>query len=158
MLDVLVNVAELLRILGAFCCPGILQAWHPLDRHVLFMLGKRLSQQGFLDSPACPERRIERNDSKNHEQGWLNAQVRVRTVRRRARLLYLPAYVADYKFGEAFNAHGERRPQRFKAIVSGLDASRIAAERHFSPHKVWHPLGNVEEQPELAKFPGRQVS
>lgn len=66
-------------------------------------------------------------------------QVRVRTVRRRARLLYLPAYVADYNFGEAFNAHGERRPQRFKAVVSGLDASRIAAERHFSPHKVWPP-------------------
>ncbi|KAK9915278.1 hypothetical protein WJX75_007018 [Coccomyxa subellipsoidea] len=65
-----------------------------------------------------------------------NVKVRVRTVRRRARLLYLPAYVADYKFGEAFNAHGERRPQRFKAIVSGMDASRIAAERHFSPHKV----------------------
>lgn len=65
-----------------------------------------------------------------------SAQVRVRTVRRRARLLYLPAYVADYKFGEAFNAHGERRPQRFKAIVSGMDANSIAAERHFSPHKV----------------------
>ncbi|BDA43750.1 probable chaperone protein DnaJ at C-terminar half [Coccomyxa sp. Obi] len=65
-----------------------------------------------------------------------DVKVRVRTVRRRARLLYLPAYVADYKFGEAFNAHGERRPQRFKAVVSGLDASRIAAERHFSPHKV----------------------
>jgi hypothetical protein len=44
--------------------------------------------------------------------------------------------VADYTFGEVFNVHGERRPQRFQAIVSGIDARSIAAERHFSPHKV----------------------
>ena len=63
-------------------------------------------------------------------------QIRVKTLRRRARLLYLPAYVADYKFGEQFNAHGERRPQRFQAVVSGMDPASIAAERHYSPHKV----------------------
>ena len=60
----------------------------------------------------------------------------MRALRRRARLLFLPAYVADYTFGEAFNAHGERRPQRFQAIVSGMDAAAIAAERHYSPHKA----------------------
>lgn len=63
-------------------------------------------------------------------------QIRLKTLRRRARLLYLPAYVADYKFGEQFNAHGERRPQRFQAVVSGMDPASIAAERHYSPHKV----------------------
>ena len=63
-------------------------------------------------------------------------QIKLRTLRRRARLLYLPAYVADYKFGEQFNAHGERRPQRFQAVVSGMDPTSIAAERHYSPHKV----------------------
>ncbi len=60
----------------------------------------------------------------------------MRTLRRRARLLYLPAYVADYTFGEAFNAHGERRPQRFQAVVSGMDSASIAGERHYSPHKA----------------------
>ena len=63
-------------------------------------------------------------------------QIRLKTLRRRARLLFLPAYVADYNFGESFNAHGERRPQRFQAVVSGMDPTSIAAERHYSPHKV----------------------
>ena len=63
-------------------------------------------------------------------------QIRLKTLRRRARLLFLPAYVADYNFGKQFNAHGERRPQRFQAVVSGMDPTSIAAERHYSPHKV----------------------
>ena len=63
-------------------------------------------------------------------------QIRLKTLRRRARLLFLPAYVADYNFGKQFNEHGERRPQRFQAVVSGMDPSSIAAERHYSPHKV----------------------
>ena len=71
-------------------------------------------------------------------------QIRVKTLRRRARLLYLPAYVADYKFGEQFNAHGERRPQRFQAVVSGMDPTSIAAERHYSPHKVLPLLDNAK--------------
>ena len=62
--------------------------------------------------------------------------MRVRALRRRARLLFLPAYGADYTFGAAFTAHGERRPQRFQAVVSGMDAGSIAAERHYSPRKV----------------------
>ena len=63
-------------------------------------------------------------------------QIRLKTLRRRARLIFLPAYVADYNFGKQFNAHGERRPQRFQAVVSGMDPTSIAAERHYSPHKV----------------------
>ena len=72
-------------------------------------------------------------------------QIRLKTLRRRARLLYLPAYVADYKFGEQFNAHGERRPQRFQAVVSGMDPASIAAERHYSPHKVLPLLDHLAD-------------
>ena len=122
-------------------------------------------------------------------------QVRLKSLKRRARLMYLPAYVADYVFGEQvlawsgtlaeqgkgvavhnrkegsrlhtfpvmhsssectkaggtvnsrfaaqINVHSERKPQRFQAVVSGMDATSVAAERHFSPRKVrprlsWH--------------------
>ena len=36
-------------------------------------------------------------------------------------------------------AQAERRPQRFQAVMSGMDAAAIAAERHFSPHKARRP-------------------
>ena len=39
---------------------------------------------------------------------------------RRARVVYLPAYVVDYNFGTRFNQHGERIPERFQAVVSGM--------------------------------------
>jgi len=34
------------------------------------------------------------------------------------------------------NVHNERKPQRFQAIVSGMDTASVAAERHFSPRKA----------------------
>jgi len=122
-------------------------------------------------------------------------QVRLKSLKRRARLMYLPAYVADYAFGEQarrgralpypyprgpagpwiglprwcgarrgwrcccpgraplpearpagrrctrgacaqINVHNERKPQRFQAVVSGMDTASVAAERHFSPRKA----------------------
>ncbi|KAK9839266.1 hypothetical protein WJX81_004770 [Elliptochloris bilobata] len=65
-----------------------------------------------------------------------DVKVRLKSLKRRARLMYLPAYVADYVFGEQINVHSERQPQRFQAVVSGMDATSVAAERHFSPRKV----------------------
>ena len=47
-------------------------------------------------------------------------KVRIKTLRRRARILYLPAYVVDYNFGLSFNSHGERRPKACQAIISGM--------------------------------------
>ena len=38
--------------------------------------------------------------------------------------------------GAQLNVHSERKPQRFQAVVSGMDATSVAAERHFSPRKV----------------------
>ena len=56
--------------------------------------------------------------------------------KRRCRLLYVPVFIVDYTHGELFNEHGERSPQRFQALLSGLGHNSISAERHFSPHKV----------------------
>ena len=50
-------------------------------------------------------------------------KVRIKTLRRRARILYLPAYVVDYNFGLSFNSHGERRPKACQAIISGMGES-----------------------------------
>lgn len=63
-------------------------------------------------------------------------QIRLKTLKRRARLLYVPAFVADYVYGEHFNVHGVRRPEQFQAVIGGLQGAGVAAERHFSPQKV----------------------
>ena len=52
-------------------------------------------------------------------------KVRIKTLRRRARILYLPAYVVDYNFGLSFNSHGERRPKACQAIISGMGESLL---------------------------------
>ena len=44
----------------------------------------------------------------------------VKPTRRRARLVYFPAYVIKYAFGEHFNNAGERRPNKHLAIVGGI--------------------------------------
>jgi hypothetical protein len=52
--------------------------------------------------------------------GVRDVKLRITTLRRRARIVYLPAYVVDYNFGSRFNAHGERTPERFQAVISGM--------------------------------------
>ena len=47
-------------------------------------------------------------------------KLRISTLRRRARVVYLPAFVVDYTFGSRFNQHGERTPERFQAVISGM--------------------------------------
>lgn len=49
-----------------------------------------------------------------------DVRLRISTLRRRARVVYLPAYVVDYTFGSRFNQHGERTPERFQAVISGM--------------------------------------
>ena len=67
-------------------------------------------------------------------------QIRLKTLKRRARLLYVPAFVVDYVYGEHFNVHGVRRPEQFQAVIGGLEGAGVAAERHFSPQKVQRGL------------------
>ena len=49
-----------------------------------------------------------------------DVKLRISTLRRRARVVYLPAFVVDYTFGSRFNQHGERTPERFQAVISGM--------------------------------------
>ncbi|KAK9813578.1 hypothetical protein WJX73_008249 [Symbiochloris irregularis] len=65
-----------------------------------------------------------------------DVKVRLKTLRRRARLVYVPAFVVDYVHGELFNEHGERMPHRFQAVISGFGEGSVAAERHYSAQKV----------------------
>ena len=57
-------------------------------------------------------------------------RVSVKPVRRRARLVYFPAYVIKYTFGEHFNNAGERRPNKHLAIVGGIGATLSSGSRH----------------------------
>lgn len=49
-----------------------------------------------------------------------DVKLRITALRRRARVVYLPAFVVDYKFGTRFNPHGDRTPERFQAVMSGM--------------------------------------
>lgn len=57
--------------------------------------------------------------------------------------MYLPAYVAAYTYGQVFNSHGEREGVRSQALISALDPTSIAAERHYSPQKVQLAAGSA---------------
>ena len=71
-------------------------------------------------------------------------QVKLKTVQRRSRLVFLPAFVLNYYFGEHFNVDGVRRPEAFQAVIGGQADSAVAAERHFSPAKVTRILLQLE--------------
>jgi hypothetical protein len=51
-----------------------------------------------------------------------DVRVRLQPLRRRARLVYFPAYIVQYTFGEVLAETGERRPQHFMAVISGMGA------------------------------------
>lgn len=79
--------------------------------------------------------------------------MRVRLLRRRARLLFVPAFTVSYHFGEHFNVHGVRRPETFQAVIGGATGSSVAAERHYSPAKVTtHLPVPFKANPELEGF------
>jgi hypothetical protein len=71
----------------------------------------------------------ERYDARTVE----DVQVKVRATYRKAILAFFPAYEAKYVYGMAFNVHGERKPHKFRAMISGTGPARIAGERHLSP-------------------------
>ena len=52
----------------------------------------------------------------------------VRPLRRRARLVYLPAYNIEYTFGEVFDSAGKRQPRQFQAMVGGIGAQRAGVQ------------------------------
>ena len=47
-------------------------------------------------------------------------KISVQPVRRRARIVYFPAYIAQYTFGEYLASNGERKPHRFTAVIGGM--------------------------------------
>jgi hypothetical protein len=55
-----------------------------------------------------------------------DVRVQLQPLRRRARLVYFPAYIVQYTFGEVLAETGERRPQHFMAVISGMGASQCA--------------------------------
>lgn len=63
-------------------------------------------------------------------------------------MIFLPAFVLDYQYGEMFDPHGNRKPHHFQAFINGVSAAQVAAERHFSPIKVhfssrqWQPFAS----------------
>lgn len=68
-----------------------------------------------------------------------DAKVRLQFEDKKVQLAYLPAYIVDYEYGETFNVHGERRKEKFQALVSGRSDNasnggdeRVAGERHYS--------------------------
>jgi hypothetical protein len=54
-----------------------------------------------------------------------DVRVRLQPLRRRARLVYFPAYIVQYTFGEVLAETGERRPQHFMAVISGMGALSV---------------------------------
>ena len=65
-----------------------------------------------------------------------DVKLRITTLRRRARVVYLPAYVVDYTFGSRFNQHGERTPERFQAVISGM-GELLPCPALSSPRQLW---------------------
>lgn len=75
--------------------------------------------------PASPpqERAAERRLLAAHgAQEARDVHVRLHVLDRSARLAFLPAFHLEYEQGEAFNAHGERVPARYEALISGTGA------------------------------------
>ena len=58
--------------------------------------------------------------------------------------MFFPAFILNYYFGEHFNVDGVRRPEAFQAVIGGQIVSAVAAERHFSPAKVFCKCSTVE--------------
>lgn len=67
-----------------------------------------------------------------------DVRVQLQPLRRRARLVYFPAYIVQYTFGEVLAGTGERRPQHFMAVISGMGASPAAPLRQNVVYECRH--------------------
>ncbi|KAL4452672.1 hypothetical protein ABPG75_008334 [Micractinium tetrahymenae] len=65
-----------------------------------------------------------------------DVHVRLHVLDHSARLAFLPAFHLEYEHGEAFNAHGERVPARYEALISGTAEGGVAGTRHYSARKA----------------------
>jgi len=61
-----------------------------------------------------------------------DVKVKLQPVRRRARIVYFPAYIAQYTFGEVLAMTGERRLQRFLSVISGMGEPHVAKRQAVS--------------------------
>lgn len=64
------------------------------------------------------------------------ANIAMSVHQRACRLVYLPVYHIRYAYGEGFNAHGERYPQTFHGLVSGIGGGLVAGQQHISVKKT----------------------
>ncbi|KAL4856717.1 Chaperone protein DnaJ [Chlorella vulgaris] len=65
-----------------------------------------------------------------------DVRVRLHVLEHRAQLAFLPAFHLTYCHGEALNAHGERVPARYEALIGGTGEGGVAGTRHFSPRRA----------------------
>lgn len=66
------------------------------------------------------KRAYERLKEDHQAEKVKNISVVVSPMYRHATLIYLPAYSLSYVHGETHNVHGERQPQHFSGLISGL--------------------------------------
>jgi hypothetical protein len=71
------------------------------------------------------KRAYERLKEAHHAEKVKNINVVVSPIYRQATLMYLPAYSLRYVHGETHNVHGERQPQHFSGLISGLGKAFI---------------------------------
>ena len=80
------------------------------------------------------ERKMARQISRQHGRDN-DVRVRVSGTPRGSQLIYLPAHVIHYTFGEKVDIHNERSKDRFYALVSAF-GGRVASEVHVSTRKA----------------------
>ena len=76
-----------------------------------------------------------------------DVQVRVHVLERRAQLAFFPCFHLEYELGEDFNAHGERIPARYEAIISGTGKHCVLADSRLRCccSSMKHPSGSTHQ-------------
>ena len=80
------------------------------------------------------ERKMQRQISGQHG-GDTDVRMRISGTPHGSQMVYLPAYVIHYTFGEKVDVHNERSKDRFYAMVSAI-GGRVASEVHVSTRKA----------------------
>ncbi|PRW61135.1 domain containing [Chlorella sorokiniana] len=111
------------------------------------------SQAATLDMPALQQaiawelvlRNLRETEQRAAEQRLLashgaaqvrDVHARLHVLEHSAQLAFLPAFHLEYEHGESFNAHGERVPAQYEAIIAGTAEGGVAGTRKYSAHKA----------------------
>lgn len=85
-------------------------AWDFVMRNISQQEEEQVTEQLKRDHPGCDVR---------------NVKIRLFVVPNTSFIVYLPFYVVDYIYRENINIHGERHPNYFYAMVSGLGTTSL---------------------------------